>query len=339
MVDAREALEQAVTEAVALATRAPSVHNTQPWRFRIGDAQVECFADFTRQLPVLDPTRRQLYVSCGAALHHLTVALRAAGYDSDIQLAPDSQDPAPETGAEAVPIATVQVRVGPPASAGDVALAAAINERHTQREPFAGRHVEHTTLAVLRSAAETQDAWLAILDSREDQITLAVLLNHADHAELANPDYQRELHNWRRTEPATDGIPTSALPDPGLRHSEVPVRDFTAGDPHPNPPADDQAAETTTPPDERPALLILGTDADSPTEWIHAGQALSALLLQATTQGLRASMLGQVIDLPATRAQLRTLLRLIGEPQMVLRIGYGPAAPATPRRPLTEILS
>ena len=63
------------------------------------------------------------------------------------------------------------------------------------------------------------------------------------------------------------------------------------------------------------------------------------MLLQATTQGLRASMLGQVIDLPATRAQLRSELRLIGEPQMVLRIGYGPAAPATPRRPLTEILS
>jgi hypothetical protein len=330
MVDAL--LEQAVTEAVALATRAPSVHNTQPWRFRIDGGRVECFADFTRQLPVLDPTRRQLYLSCGAALHHLTVALRAAGYDTDIQLTDDE----PAAAGEQAPVATVQVSVGKPASAGDVALAAAINERHTQREPFADRKVDHAALAGLRHTAETQGAWLAILNSREDQITLAVLLNHADQAELANPDYQRELHNWRRTEPATDGIPTSALPEPAIRHSEVPVRDFTAGDPHPDQPAGTPAGP---PPDERPALLILGTDADSPTQWIHAGQALSALLLAATTQGLRASMLGQVIDLPETRAQLRTLLRLIGEPQMVLRIGYGPAAPATPRRPLTEILS
>jgi hypothetical protein len=337
MVDSQMALEQAVTEAVSLATRAPSVHNTQPWRFRIGGDRVECFADFSRQLPVLDPTRRQLYVSCGAALHHLTVALRAAGYASNVQLTPDEQHNATGETDQPAPIATVLVSLGPPASAGDVALAAAIDERHTQREPFADRHVEHAALAGLRQTAETEGAWLAILDSREDQITLAVLLNHADQAELANPDYQRELHNWRRTEPATDGIPTSALPEPAIRHSEVPVRDFTAGDPHPA----DQAPPPTDspPPDERPALLILGTDADSPTQWIHAGQALSALLLAATTQGLRASMLGQVIDLPATRAQLRTLLRLIGEPQMVLRIGYGPAAPATPRRPLTEILS
>ncbi|HEX4431021.1 MAG TPA: nitroreductase, partial [Frankiaceae bacterium] len=139
MADLAEALEQ----AVAAATRAPSVHNTQPWRFRIGDGQVECFADFTRQLEVLDPTRRQLYVSCGAALHHLTVALRAAGYDSTVHLT-DTDDP---QSAEAVPIATVQVAVGPPASTADVALAAAINERHTQREPFADRKVEHAALA------------------------------------------------------------------------------------------------------------------------------------------------------------------------------------------------
>ena len=329
-------MQEVLQEAVAAASRAPSVHNTQPWRFRVGDDRIECFADFTRQLPVLDPTRRQLYVSCGAALHHLAVALRAVGYDSEIQLAADDDNPPPP--GEAGPVATVMVTPGAPASAGDVALAAAINERHTQREPFADRKVEHRTLAELRRVAETQGTWLAILDSREDQITLAVLLSHADQAELSNPDYQRELQNWRRSEPSTDGIPNTALPGGGgVRHSEVIVRDFDAGGPDAAAPALDPDAPP--PPDERPALVILGTDADTPTQWIHAGQGLSALLLAATTQGLRASMLGQVIDLPATRAQLRAELRLIGEPQMVLRIGYGPAAPATPRRPLTEILS
>jgi hypothetical protein len=92
MVITRESLEQAVAGAVELATRAPSVHNTQPWRFRVGSDRVECFADFSRQLPVLDPTRRQLYVSCGAALHHLTVALRAAGYASDVRLTPGEEE-------------------------------------------------------------------------------------------------------------------------------------------------------------------------------------------------------------------------------------------------------
>jgi hypothetical protein len=338
MVGVAQVLEEDLQNAVAAATRAPSVHNTQPWRFRIGDGRVDCFADFTRQLPVLDPTRRQLYVSCGAALHHLTTALRGAGYDSQVRVASGDEEVRVASAYESVPIATVLVSTGAPASVGDVAMAAAINERHTQREPFADRKVDHKTLTDLRHAAENQSAWLAILSSREDQITLAVLLSHADQAELSNPDYQRELHNWRRTEPSTDGIPSSAVPsEGGVRHSEVTVRDFNAGDPNASAPALDPDAPP--PPDERPALVILGTDADGPSEWLHAGQALSALLLQATTQGLRASMLGQVIDLPATRSQLRSELRLIGEPQMVLRIGYGPVAPATPRRPLTEVLS
>jgi nitroreductase len=324
-------MREAMEAAVAAATRAPSVHNTQPWRFQLGADRVELYADFSRQLEVLDPTRRQLYVSCGAALHHLTVALCAAGYDAQVTLR--AEDGATDS-ADTDHLASVAVQPGGPADPALLALADAITARHTQREPFAERRVAHETLAELRQAAEAQGCWLAILAAREDQITLAVLLSHADQAELANRDYQAELLNWRRAEPATDGIPDSAIPTAGAdRHSEVPVRDFTAGDPA------TPATGATQPPDERPALVILGSDADSPTQWLQAGQALSRVLLQATVLGLRASMLGQVIDLPETRAQLRNQLRLIGEPQMVLRIGYGPAAAPTPRRPLTDVLS
>ena len=329
-VEATVQLAEVGQAAVAAATRAPSVHNTQPWRFRLVGDRVELLADFSRKLSVLDPTGRQLYVSCGAALHHLRVALRAAGYDAAVSLLPDGD------GGER--LATVLVTVGAAADKPAAALAAAIGERHTQREPFAERRVAHATLAELRQAAETEGAWLALLEARDDQITLAVLQSHADQLERDNPDYQVELAAWRRTDPtdrAADGIPTSALPTATERHAEVPVRDFAAHEPT-NP--DTDTGSDTPPPDERPALVILGTDADTPAQWLAAGQALSRLLLQATVLGLRASMLGQVIDLPGTRGQLRTLLRLIGEPQMVLRIGYGPTAPPTPRRPLSDVL-
>ena len=323
-------LSVVVEAAVAAATRAPSVHNTQPWRFRVAGDRVELLADFSRKLSVLDPTGRQLYVSCGAALHHLRVALRAAGYAAVVSLLPDG-----ESGER---LATVLVQPGAAADETAVALAAAIADRHTQRDPFAERRVAHATLAELRQAAETEGAWLALLEARDDQITLAVLQSHADQLERDNPDYQAELLAWRRTDPtdpAADGIPPSALPASGERHTEVTVRDFAAGEPTN---LDTDTDTDAPPPDERPALVILGTDADTPAQWLAAGQALSRLLLQATVLGLRASMLGQVIDLPGTRQQLRTLLRLIGEPQMVLRVGYGPAAPPTPRRPLTDVL-
>jgi len=312
--------------AVAAARLAPSVHNTQPWSFRLTEHGIELLADHSRQLPVLDPTGRQLQLSCGAALDHLRVALRGAGNDSSVELFP-ADDPAV--------VARVSVTAGAPPSEEEVALAEAITARHSQREPFSGRAVEHSVLAQLRAVAETRGAWLALLERREDQITLAVLLSNADASETMDPEYKAELQHWLRTDSAFDGIPAGLLPvSNGERHTEVPVRDFTAGERQASVPAE----PTASPPDERPALVILGTEADTPEQWVAAGESLSRLLLTATTLDLRASMLGQVIDLPYTRQQLRAQLRLIGEPQMVLRIGYGPPAPATPRRPLDDLI-
>ncbi len=315
--------------AVAAASRAPSVHNTQPWLFHIADDRIEIRADFSRRLEFLDPTSRQLFVSCGAAVHHLKVALRGVGFDAEVALVPDG---------DAAHVATVVVRPGEAPNSDEIAMSAAIATRHTQREPFAPQQPSLATLEDLRSATESEGGWLAIVEDREDQIMLTVLLSQADEAEAHDPAYLSELSQWRRTdpaddEPATDGIPQTAIPEGAAgRHSDVPVRDFSLGESSAVPP------DAGPVPDEKPALLILGTDDDSPTQWLRAGESLSALLLRATVLGLRASMLGQVIDLPGTRSQLRNLLRLVGEPQMVLRVGYGPTAAATPRRPLSEVL-
>jgi nitroreductase len=320
-------MRSALETAIAAARLAPSVHNTQPWSFRLHDGGIEVLADFSRQLGVLDPTGRQLHLSCGAALDHLVVALRSAGLDSAVTLFPQD-DPAV--------LARVTVTAGVLPTSEELDLGEAIHARHSQREPFADRAVELEVLAKLRTVAESRHAWLALLQNREDQITLAVLLSHADESESEDPEYRAELQHWLRTDPAFDGIPAGALPTTrgSDRHTEVPVRDYTAGE-------QPEAASVTSdeePPDERPALLILGTDADTAGEWVEAGEALSRLLLTATTLDLRASMLGQVIDLPGTRQQLRAQLRLIGEPQMVIRLGYGPPAPPTPRRPLTDLI-
>ncbi|MDX6584329.1 MAG: hypothetical protein QOI10_3513, partial [Solirubrobacterales bacterium] len=63
-----------VLAALELAVRAPSLHNTQPWRWRVGDESVQLYLDQARQLPATDPEGRELIISCGAALHHLLVA-------------------------------------------------------------------------------------------------------------------------------------------------------------------------------------------------------------------------------------------------------------------------
>src|SRR4051812_46211033 len=74
----------ALKAAAEAALRAPSILNTQPWRWRVTGDALELSADPDRQLPVIDPDHRLSTISCGTALHHARVALRAEGYAAEV---------------------------------------------------------------------------------------------------------------------------------------------------------------------------------------------------------------------------------------------------------------
>ncbi len=82
-----------IAAAVAMAGRAPSVHNTQPWKFRPRDHSIELLADARRLLPAIDPAGRELLISCGAALFGLRLGLRSVGRLPIVDLLPDAARP------------------------------------------------------------------------------------------------------------------------------------------------------------------------------------------------------------------------------------------------------
>jgi hypothetical protein len=85
-------------------------------------------------------------------------------------------------------------------------------------------------------------------------------------------------------------------------------------------------------------LALIVTESDDVADWIAAGQALQRVLLTATAAGLRVSFLNQPIEVASMRHQLASALALEGNPQLLLRFGYGPSAAPTPRRPLADVL-
>ncbi len=318
-------------EAVEAATAAPSIHNTQPWLFRLSSDEasgaVELYADRSRSLDAIDRSGRQLEISCGVALFFLRIALRAVGFDATVTLLPDDD---PDH------LASVAVRRGSNPSAEEQALATAIPKRHSQRSAFEAREVAPELLNELRQAAETEGAWLALIYRRDDQLKLITLLSRADRELAHDPAYLEELRSWLRTDNSPDGIALDALPDHIERHTEVVIRDF-----NPSKIGEQPAELPEQPPvDEHPALAVLGTDSDRVVDHLAAGSALGRLLLHAEANGISASLLGQVVDLPGPRAQLRSELNLIGEPQTVLRLGYGRGTTevTSGRRPLADML-
>ena len=312
--------QAALLSCVRAAVAAPSLHNSQPWRFRVRMNGVDVYADRARQLEVIDPTGRELVISVGAAVFNLRVAIRQHGRVPVWRAWPDPDE------ADLV----ARVRPGPAAPRDPVvdALAGAIPRRHTNRRPFDRVVVPTAILEELADAAAVEGATLSIADAVARTAILS-LVRTAEQRLRAQGRYRAELTDW--TLPAhrrRDGIPPQAF-GPWAALETLPLRDFGLTQPQLH--RRDERFEPY------PTILVLSTDGDTADQWVRAGQALQRTLLVATVHGLAATPMSQPLEIPA----LRELITDTGTgrwPQVIVRVGYGQPAAATPRRPLTEVL-
>ncbi|QSB16800.1 nitroreductase [Natronosporangium hydrolyticum] len=312
-------LATALREAAAEATRAPSILNTQPWRWRVHEDLLELHADWSRQVTSIDPAGRLLTLSCGAALHHARVTLAAAGHEPVVTRPADPDRPD----------LLAEIRAGGrhEVSRSDTYLRRSIRTRRSDRRPFpAIAPVPAQTTAALHRAAEAEQARIHRVGP-EQVVFLRAAAELAQRAESADDAYLRELRAWVRRHRATgEGVP----PDTFVAAVDrpIPLRDFSLDEEimlHPGF-GDDQYAE----------YLILATAGDAPADWLRAGEATSAVWLTATHRDLAVSVLSDVVEVPDARELLRSFLHGRGHPQLVLRVGFDmqPVAPkASPRRP------
>ncbi|MFD9093249.1 Acg family FMN-binding oxidoreductase [Streptomyces collinus] len=316
-----------VTGLVADAAAAPSLHNAQPWTFRyLRDTGVlRLYADLARALPRTDPENRGLHVGCGAALLNLRVAAAAAGLAPVVRLLPDPS--CPELLAEVRPRGT-----GKPdeALAG---LSAAIRRRHSSRLPFREETLPTDVRETLRDAALAEGAEL-LFPGVWHVRSILELVRDAEGREALAPDVREETARWAHTGSPSDagvvdGIAVEAF-GPRQGRSSVPVRDFAAGRPLPG--------RGWALYEREPNIALLGTAHDRPVDWLSAGQALERVLLRATADGLVASLTSQPLEWPEIRWAVRDPVSAMAHVQMVIRLGHGPEGPASPRRPVADVL-
>jgi len=305
-------------ECVRTATAAPSLHNSQPWRFRLRGGAVDVYADPDRRLTVLDPAGREQLISVGAAVFTLRLAIRKAGYGSDFILFPEPSEP----DLAARVLATHSAASTPTVDA----LAAAVPYRHTNRRPFTPTPIPVDVLDELRYAARQEGAVLGVPNAAARD-TIMRLARSADRWLRDRPGYRDELTHWGPGEYRYDGVPAGAA-GPRDAIEVVPTRDFAAAP---------RQAERHARFEPNPTILVLATAGDRWPDWIRAGQALQRVLLTATWKNLATMPISQPVEVPGVRRMLLDPAAGLAV-QMVLRVGYGSPADATPRRPIAETL-
>ena len=312
---------ETIRAVLTLATKAPSVHNTQPWHWRVGPDSLHLYADASRHLPRTDPDRRDLLLSCGAALHHCMVGLAAMGWHAKVDRLPDAADPDHLAAIEVIRQAPGEL---------DVMLAAAIGRRRTDRRNYSSWPVPWGDIALMGARAARAGVMLRQIDLLP---RLHEIVAESASAHAADADYLAELSAWSGRYGSVAGVPARNTVDPDPA-SLIPARAFAG-------PALEQPPQS--PPGEDNAVVVaLGTEADDDLARLRAGEATSLVLLSATAMGLASCLVTEPLEIPKTREALRAnVFGTSGHPQMLMRVGWAPVnadpLPSTPRRPLPDV--
>jgi hypothetical protein len=315
---------QVLQKAVLVACRAPSIHNSQPWRWVAEGERLRLFVDHYRTVPGADHSGREAIISCGAVLDHLRVAMLAAGWHARIERFPNPNDSGNLASIEFSPVDRV--------TDADRLRADAILQRRTDRLPLGRPTYWDVFEPVLRSSIDDNLVALDVLSNdMRPQLVRASQLTEAVRRD--DWSYHAELDWWTSPFVMTEGIPAGALAS-DKEHLRVDVgREFPVRS------HEDRRPEVGV---DWSKILVLSTPEDTRVDVLRCGEALSTVLLECTVAGMATCTLTHLIEVDESRGIVRSLIAQQSEPQVLIRVGIAPPSehlPApTPRRPLDEVL-
>ncbi|GIJ48114.1 NAD(P)H nitroreductase [Virgisporangium aliadipatigenens] len=311
-------LTEALATAAETAGRAPSIHNTQPWRWVVRNGALELHTVPERRLHELDPEGHLMLLSCGAALFHARVSLAAQGLSPTVERR------------TAEPLAVIRTAPAAEPDAHARRLVEAGLRRHTDRRPTSTTPVDPDALAAVTAAVRAEGEQAHVLRA-EQVLELAATVDRAARAEATDERQQAELGRWVGGErPDGTGIPDAAIPA-APPQTTVPGRDFGVTGTLPVDAGHDTQA----------VYAVLYGDGDAPVDWLRAGEALSAAWLEAVDRGLNLLPLSAPVEIAHTRQLLRRMLADVGHPHAVIRLGTADTAtpgPLTPRLAADQLI-
>ncbi len=322
MIDDGRPGSDTIRAAIDLARRAPSLHNTQPWRFVLDRTEtLRLLLDGSRSARSADPDGRQALIGNGAILDHVQMAADALGWRSRVTAFPDPNHPSV--------LATLAFEPAALISDGQRSRAEAIDRRATHRLPMAAPPDWDVFVPVVTDLLGHHD--VRIVQMTGERLSAVQRASRIATAQRTYDwRYHAELAWWTSSTTDDDGIPLETLPS--TREDGMVARAF---------PTPRLTAHTAGHPDHA-EVVALCTPADDPSDHLECGRALSALLVEATVWGLASNVVSHLTEMPSSRAVLADAISDGWVPQILVRVGESDRdlmLPRTPRRAVDDILT
>jgi len=312
-----------ISQVVRYATLAANSHNTQPWSFRAKDRLIEILPDFSRRTPAVDPDDHHLFVSLGCAAANLAIAAASTGRLGEITIAPDGNS------------VRYEFASGP---ARQEPLLSAIAKRQSTRSEYDRRPVSTAELALLERAAAISGVKLILIVDRATIGKVRDLVVAGNDAQMADPVFMAELKHWLRFNPRSamasgDGLFSAASGNPSLPTSLGRLAFdhlFDAGS---------EGNKYARDIDSSAGIAVFVGDREDREHWIRVGQACQRFALMATSLGLKLAFINQPVEVVRLRSEMAGLVGETKRPDIVMRFGYAPTLPYSPRRPVNLVLA
>ncbi len=311
-------------ELVRYATLAPSSHNTQCWKFGLGDQSVSILPDYQRRCPVVDPDDHHLFVSLGCAAENLVQAAAAMGFRSDAVF-----NTGKNTSLDISLMRATKVRTP---------LFEAIPRRQSTRGEFDAKPLSNDEMRLLEKAGSGKGVRVHLLTDKQAMESVLDFVVQGNSIQMRDPAFVSELKDWLRFNggQATrlgDGLYSGSSGNPtvpswlgGLMFDLF----FTEKA------ENDKYARHVR---SSAGIAVFVSDLEDKNHWIEVGRAFQRFALQATAMDVRTAHLNQPVEVASLRPQFAKSIGITsGRPDLVIRFGRGPEMPRSLRRPIEAVL-
>ncbi len=310
---------------IEYAVKAPSGHNTQPWKFKIGNDQIEILPDLSKELPIVDANHRELFISLGCAAENLCIAASAFNYTSEVNINNDG-------------IITIKLKKSNMVTSN--VLFNEIEKRQTNRNIYENRMIPDDSLSLYISAIEPEKNIHIYSWKKDSPIfdTLKQAVMKGNILQMDDSNFKIELKSWMRfnkkhSEATKDGLSYAVFGAPNLpSFISKPAMSSYLNSKKQNK-GDMRKIESSS------HFILFTTKNNSKNEWIQLGMYLERFLLKTTQSGIANAHMNQPCEIEELKAVLKEILPINGEePQLLLRIGYGKPAPYSKRKSIDNII-